>query len=89
VNHTNIGEEIIGEFFSPSSFEVKTYPNIQKINYEGLKGRCLSSSYMPNEGSPGYESLICDLKYIYETYHENGVITIDYETKIYYGKLEQ
>lgn len=56
VNHMNINGEIIDEFFSPASFAVQTFPNYQHFDYEALKGRCLSSSYIPSPGSPGHDN---------------------------------
>ncbi len=87
VDHKNIGEDAIAAFFSPGSFQLKTSQNNQLYDYEGLRGRCLSSSYTPNEGFSGYEALVTDLKQSFDRYQKDGVIAFEYETQVFYGQL--
>lgn len=49
VNHKNVSEEKIAQFFSPNDFMLQTFSNKQVFDFEGVKGRLQSSSYMPNE----------------------------------------
>src|SRR5215216_934394 len=46
VRHENIDRERLGRFFGPH-FEQATFSNEQVFDLEGLRGRLLSSSYMP------------------------------------------
>jgi hypothetical protein len=87
VDQKNIGEEAIANFFDPNSFKVKTCQNNQLFDFEGLRGRCLSSSYSPNEGSPGYDALIADLRKSYERHQLDDVVRFEYETQVFYGQL--
>lgn len=57
------------------------------LDYEGLKGRLLSSSYIPVEGKL-HENMIDELKKIFGKYNSDGVVKIDYETLIYAGSLK-
>lgn len=86
VRHENVGEVILNEFFG-NSFEHKTFYNSQVFDFEGLKGRLLSSSYAPSEHDNNYEPMIKTLQQIFETHQQNGKVLFEYDTNIYTGKL--
>jgi SAM-dependent methyltransferase len=88
VNHKNTQDKTIFEtFFGKGNYKEKDFYNYQDVNFEGLKGRVLSSSYMPNEGHKDHEYMIYCLKKIYNRYQEEDKVRLDYDTKIYYGQL--
>lgn len=87
VNHKNISEEKIGEFFDPQPFILRITGNEQVFNWDGLKGRVLSSSYMPDEQNSIYEEMIGALRQIFEKYQEDGRVRVNYLTKLYVGRL--
>ena len=88
VDHRNISREDIAAFFSPQSCELKVFENSQVFDYEGLEGRLLSSSYMPQREDAGYAAMAKDLKELFERYQVNEKVTIYYDTKVYVGKLK-
>ena len=69
--------------FQPPSFQLKVADNRQTFDWERLKGRLLSSSYIPLEPADTYNKMIRDLKNIFETYQQNGFVYFDYQTKVY------
>ena len=85
-NHRNISDEKIGSFFHPGAFRVKAFPNEQWFDFEGLRGRLLSSSYMPKSG-PGFAPMIGDLRQLFDQYQQEGRVRVGYETKVYSGVL--
>jgi ubiquinone/menaquinone biosynthesis C-methylase UbiE len=87
VNHKNIDEEIFDSFFGKGNYRMKAFDNFQYFDLEGLKGRILSSSYMPAEDHKDFTFMMSVLKKIFNRFAENGKVTIEYDTKIYYGKL--
>ena len=87
-NHRNISDQQIGSFFHPSSFVVKEFPNEQWFDFEGLRGRLLSSSYMPKSG-PGFAPMIEDLRRLFDTYQDGGRVRVGYDTKVYSGVLKR
>jgi SAM-dependent methyltransferase len=87
VDHRNINNEQIGAFFAPETFRLKVFANKQVFDLEGLAGRLLSSSYMPTREEAGYEAMINDLEILFARYQQDGFITINYDTKVYVGKL--
>jgi len=85
VNHKNITESDIGAFFHPQPFRLQITGNDQTFHWEGLKGRLLSSSYIPDEKSTVYPDMIKKLEDIFHKYQQDGKVTIGYETKLYTG----
>jgi SAM-dependent methyltransferase len=84
VRHENTGEDELREFFGKDPL-ARIFQNEQILDLEGLKGRVLSSSYMPAAGDAGYESMTEELKALFTKHREQDRITILYDTKVYYG----
>ena len=90
VNHKNTQDKkIFDEFFGEGNYKEKTFFNFQDVDFTGLKGRVLSSSYMPNEGHKDFDFMISCLKKIFMRYQEKGTVRLAYDTKIYYGQQER
>jgi ubiquinone/menaquinone biosynthesis C-methylase UbiE len=87
VDHRRIDDDVIREFFGSDKFILKQLKNIQVFDYEGVKGRLLSSSYAPEEGHPNYEPMLAELERIYQTYQDEGKVVFEYVTQMYYGQL--
>ena len=88
VNHRNINNEVIGQFFGSADFQLCCFKNQQHFDFEGLKGRLLSSSYSPPPGQPGHKPLMAGLKTVFGKFAKNNAISFEYDTKVYYGKIK-
>jgi SAM-dependent methyltransferase len=86
VRHDNIDREILKEFFQ-CEFAQKTFLNVQTLDFDGLKGRLLSSSYMPAETDSRFEPMVKELKRLFDNHAEQGKIQILYNTNIFYTRL--
>lgn len=86
VNHRNVDRKIISEFFEREPF-VKSFPYSQTFDYEGLKGRLLSSSYAPAEGEPGCAAMLAKLRAIFAAHQQNGQVAFLYDTVVFHGPL--
>ncbi|WP_316837216.1 class I SAM-dependent methyltransferase [Pedobacter nutrimenti] len=82
VNHRNIEDQDIANFFSPKIMKIVVLDNEQKFDLEGLKGRLRSSSYCPKEGVI-YERLMRELENLFVKHQKDNLISFVYETKIY------
>ena len=82
VDHRRMDTKVLSEFFY---FKIKQFKNIQVFDYEGVKGRTLSSSYVPEPSHLNYEPMIEELKKIFEAYQDKGTVNFEYQTLIYYG----
>src|SRR5215203_304236 len=86
VRHDNIDPEILQDFFQ-TEFARETFLNVQTLDFKGLKGRLLSSSYMPSETDSRFEPMVADVHRLFEKYAEQGKIQILYSTNIFYARL--
>lgn len=86
VRHDNINEENLAGFFQTEFCRFST-ENVQTLDFDGLKGRLLSSSYMPSEENPRYDELVLNLERLFEKYAEQGKIQILYHTNIFYSQI--
>ncbi|CAN5568996.1 class I SAM-dependent methyltransferase [soil metagenome] len=89
IKHTRLNSEEdddIREFFSPGKAEVFSTVNNQEFDFEGLKGRLLSSSYIPQEDNAECKEMIEELKNIFEKHKKDGRVVIKYVTIVYTGR---
>ncbi|WP_127588458.1 class I SAM-dependent methyltransferase [Paenibacillus koleovorans] len=87
VKHTNITVESLQGFFASGELQVERFPYSQKFDFEGLQGRLLSSSYCPTPGEPNYEPLMAELTALFDRTQEDGVVSFDYRTEVFWGNV--
>lgn len=80
-------ESATANFFAPFEMHIKSFPNSQQFDWEGFKGRLLSTSYSLREGQSGFDKMIAELKTIFNHHQKNNKVDFDYVTKLYYGRL--
>ena len=78
-------ESELAEFYKPMEMGIRIFSNIRLLDFEALRGLVLSSSYMPVEGAPRYEEMVNRLEEVFATHKENGLVKMEYETKVYYN----
>lgn len=88
INHTNITQTEIEQFFAPCPVTSHLFPNSQTFDFPALKGRLLSSSYCPNVGEPGYEQILKRLQEIFDRHQSQGTVNFDYRTTVYFGHIK-
>jgi SAM-dependent methyltransferase len=86
VRHDNIDEKKLQDFFQ-IEFCRAVFQNAQTLDFEGLKGRVLSSSYMPSETDARFEPMLIELQRLFAKYAERGKIQILYNTNIFYARF--
>ncbi len=74
-------------FFGSGARGKKSFANEQVFDFDGLRGRLLSSSYSPPQGHPQHEPMLAALKKLFEARAEDGRVRFEYETHTYYGQL--
>lgn len=84
--HDNLDETVLRDFFQ-KDFATETFPNIQTLDFDGLKGRVLSSSYMPTDENPVYQTMIDELRRVFDKFAENDKIELLYHTNIYFTQF--
>lgn len=87
VRHENIAAKELSEFFQ-KEYGSTTVSNIQIFDFEGLKGRMLSASYMPNETDAIFDEMIDELRTVFAKHTENGRIKVFYDTNVYFSTFD-
>lgn len=77
----------VGAFFGTGGYEHRVFRHRQTFDFDGLEGRVLSSTYVPDRGEPGYGAMMEELERIFTTHEEAGRVAIEYEASVYYGRL--
>ncbi|OGT30674.1 MAG: hypothetical protein A3E87_06850 [Gammaproteobacteria bacterium RIFCSPHIGHO2_12_FULL_35_23] len=83
----NVKDEKIRKFFNPLPMNIEIVENIQILDWEGVKGRILSTSYLPKTEDQAYTILMQNAKQIFEHYQQEGKVNFIYQCKCYYGQL--
>ncbi|MGH7890613.1 MAG: class I SAM-dependent methyltransferase [Thermodesulfobacteriota bacterium] len=87
VNPANFNFRTLSTFFGKGGFEIKLFDNFQTFDFEGLKGRLLSSSYVPMEDHSNYVVMMDELHRIFLESQKDGKVVFKYDTKVYWGRL--
>ena len=87
IDHRNLDTAVFEEFFEPQRYHLKTFPNFQILDFDGLKSRLVSSSYMPAEGQPNYEEMVSALRPLFHAFEQDNRVVLKYVTRLYFGNL--
>jgi len=79
--------ESLETLFGQVGYRQDSLANQQVFDYEGLKGRLLSSSYAPGTDDPQQPAMLRDLRRLFEEYSEEESVRFEYDTEVYYGRL--
>ncbi len=85
VSCEQLPEEKIAAFFA-GDYAQQSFDNYQVFAYAGVRGRLLSSSYVPLAGQPQHAPMLAALRRLFDLHQQAGQVTIEYDTKIYYGR---
>lgn len=91
-DHEKVRHEIttarIDEFFGAPGFREQVFPSRQEFDYPALEGRLLSSSYAPQLDDPKCPLMLRELKKVFEACQVNGKVAFEYNTRVFYGRLD-
>lgn len=80
--------EVLERFFSPNPMHLIKQRNEQRLDFDGLRGRLLSSSYIPKSGKR-HDAMMQALPQFFSTYAADDRVVLEYDTKIFYGHLDR
>jgi SAM-dependent methyltransferase len=87
VRETYPREEQMRSFFGPNSYTMRTMPNFQEFDFEGLAGRLRSSSFIPAPDHPNYAPMMAELQRVFAAHNQLGRVRLEYSTRVYFGRL--
>lgn len=77
----------INALFAAQPYQQQTFEYVQRFDREGLRGRLLSSSYVPATGQPGYAEIVAACDALFAEYVRDGVVEFPYDTRAFLGQL--
>ncbi|MGD0867964.1 MAG: class I SAM-dependent methyltransferase [Bryobacteraceae bacterium] len=77
----------LDHFFGEHGWRLAPFPNRQRFDREGLRGRFLSSSYAPLPGAGNYQPLMQELNRLFDEFQSDGRVTLLYTAEVYIGRL--
>ena len=80
-------ESMLAALYGPSEMRAQTFENQQVFDFDGLRGRLTSSSYVPQPGHPDFDPLMRALEVLFRRHQRDGRVVVDYDTKVFYGRL--
>jgi SAM-dependent methyltransferase len=87
-NHQDaVTDEAIEAFFDSRVGRAR-FDNAQQFDFDGLLGRLMSSSYAPEAGHPSHAPLVKALRDLFDKHQRAGVVTFEYDTEVYFGRLD-
>jgi SAM-dependent methyltransferase len=74
--------------FLGTAMQAARFKNPHMLDYPGLEGRLLSSSYAPEPGDPEHGPMLEGLRALFERHQQGGEILFPYETRVYFAQLK-
>lgn len=87
INHENAEMDGRIDRFFGGAFERRIFLNEQVFDFQGVCGRVTSSSYMPRTGHPSHDTMIAEVRRLFDRHQRSGRVRFDYETKMWIGPL--
>lgn len=87
VKQQHMGHKSLAAFFAPAAMECAVLANEQSFDLEGLEGRVLSSSYMPQPGHPRFEAMREAVQRLFDQTQTNGGVTMKHDCVVCWGQL--
>ena len=75
------------QFFGAIPHQTRILRNFQDFDYASLEGRLLSSSYTPQPSHPSHGPMLAELRRIFAAHQSSGIVRMEYDTKLYFGRL--
>jgi SAM-dependent methyltransferase len=79
---------LVGPFFAGErGFQKRTFDHVHTLDFDGLRGRLASSSYIPRPGHDAYDAMIAELRTAFDAHQVEGRVRMEYDTDVYFGQL--
>ncbi len=86
IQATHADEEEIAAFFAPEPMRLARFPNHQDLDLPAIRGRLLSSSYVPSAG-PDHEAILRDLDTLFAATSSHGRVQVRYQTCLFSARF--
>ena len=83
INHRNTTPDRIAALFADRSMTVNRFENAQDLDWDGVRGRLDSSSYIPAPPSPEHDELMAAMQELFSQESSNGRVRLRYESVVF------
>jgi SAM-dependent methyltransferase len=80
-------EEAMATLFRGRRPEFRMLGHVHLMDRDTLRGRIVSSSFMPGETEPRHREMLAAVDELFAAHAEGGVVRFEYDTPIYFGRL--
>jgi hypothetical protein len=80
-------DEYMQRWFGAGFKAAATFENLQRLDFDGVRGRLMSSSYAPKPGHPAHEPMLAALRDLFHRTAAAGRVDFMYDTRIFVGTL--
>lgn len=87
VNHRDVSEDDLRRWLGLEPFLKASFANGQSLDFDGLAGRLLSSSYAPEPGHANHAPMMAALAGLFARFQAEGRVQFAYETEVYAGQM--
>ncbi len=77
----------VQNFVGAGTVTLTTLEHRQPFDFDGLTGRLLSSSYVPEPGHSNHAPMLERLAFLFREYQNAGIVSFDYDTQVYTARL--
>jgi SAM-dependent methyltransferase len=79
------GENRVRAFFAPNDVHSACFEFIQRLDWDGVRGRALSSSYVPRSGAD-HDALLSGLEASFRQHASDGHVDFVYDTRVFWSR---
>ena len=76
----------MAEWFGAGFVRQGIFANAQRLDFDGLKGRLMSSSYAPKAGHLNHKPMLAALRDLFDRGANDGAVELLYDTRVYAGR---
>lgn len=87
VTHRNVLAENRVPSFLGCEATLREFPYAQRFEWDGLRGRALSSSYIPGKDHPRHAMMLTALRDLFEKFASSGIVEFGYVTRAFIGRM--
>jgi SAM-dependent methyltransferase len=88
VKGQHMGRKRLAAFFAPERMSCASFENAQSFDYEGLEGRILSSSYMPQPGQARFAEMQAVARRLFSETQRDGAVTMVHDCVVCFSRLK-
>ncbi|SEN37231.1 Methyltransferase domain-containing protein [bacterium A37T11] len=85
VTQHRISDDDLSCFFNPQKPDYRVFEHTDPLNFTQLRGRTLSYSFLPEEGSEQSLQLLAELQQLFDRHQVGDIVQLTYTTRLFLG----